>query len=190
MESAPFCVQQVRNAEQVAERETTATSDDKDVVPACRLSLSSQPHRVRGRQQPESEARLSTATTRFHCVEELGHQTGLSPTWPLKNPSGEGNHEGRDHFPARGLATMELLQGRSRRVLSTKPGPAFSRREAGPRGLVRGPGGTLTAASLAALHQSGRLLSGIGTWGTIGPWRGASALSTSFLGRLSATRAR
>ena len=90
MEKCTFCVQRIRNAEQVAEREKRHL-DDKDVVPACASACPASAIVFGDVNSPESEvARLSRHNRGFHVLEELGTKPAITYLAALKNPSGEG----------------------------------------------------------------------------------------------------
>jgi molybdopterin-containing oxidoreductase family iron-sulfur binding subunit len=90
MEKCTFCVQRIRNAEQVAEREKRHL-DDKDVVPACASACPASAIVFGDISNPASEvAKLSRSNRGFHVLEELGTKPAITYLAALQNPSGEG----------------------------------------------------------------------------------------------------
>ncbi|MGC9985111.1 MAG: 4Fe-4S dicluster domain-containing protein [Polyangia bacterium] len=90
MEKCTFCVQRIRNAEQVAEREHRDLRD-RDVVPACASACPASAIVFGDVNNPESEvARLSRSNRGFHVLEELGTKPAITYLAALRNPSGEG----------------------------------------------------------------------------------------------------
>jgi molybdopterin-containing oxidoreductase family iron-sulfur binding subunit len=90
MEKCTFCVQRIRNAEQVAERENRGLRD-KDVVPACASACPASAIVFGDVNNPNSEvSRLSRSNRAFHVLEELGTKPAITYLAALQNPSGEG----------------------------------------------------------------------------------------------------
>ena len=90
MEKCTFCVQRIRNAEQVAERERRDLKD-ADVVPACASACPASAIVFGDISNPESRvSKLSRSNRGFHVLEELNTQPAVTYLAALKNPSGEG----------------------------------------------------------------------------------------------------
>jgi molybdopterin-containing oxidoreductase family iron-sulfur binding subunit len=89
MEKCSFCVQRIRNAEQVAKRESRDLRD-KDVVPACASACPASAIVFGDVNNPNSEvSRLSRNNRGFHVLEELGTKPAITYLAALSNPSGE-----------------------------------------------------------------------------------------------------
>ena len=90
MEKCTFCVQRIRNAEQVAKREVRELRD-RDVVPACGAACPASAIVFGNLNDPQSEvAKLSHSNRGFHVLEELGTKPAVTYLAALKNPSGRG----------------------------------------------------------------------------------------------------
>jgi len=90
MEKCTFCVQRIRNAEQVAKRENRDLRD-RDVVPACASVCPASAIVFGDISNPSSEvAKLSRSNRAFHVLEELGTKPAITYLAALQNPSGEG----------------------------------------------------------------------------------------------------
>jgi molybdopterin-containing oxidoreductase family iron-sulfur binding subunit len=90
MEKCTFCVQRIRNAEQVAKREKRDLHD-KDVVPACASACPASAIVFGDIGNPASAvAKLSRSNRGFHVLEELGTKPAITYLAALNNPSGEG----------------------------------------------------------------------------------------------------
>jgi molybdopterin-containing oxidoreductase family iron-sulfur binding subunit len=90
MEKCTFCVQRIRNAEQVAKRERRDLAD-KDVVPACASACPASAIVFGDISNPASAvSRLSRSNRAFHVLEELNTKPAIAYLAALKNPSGEG----------------------------------------------------------------------------------------------------
>jgi len=90
MEKCTFCVQRIRNAEQVAKREARDLSD-QDVVPACASACPASAIVFGDVNNPNSEvSRLSRNNRGFHVLEELGTKPAITYLAALRNSSGEG----------------------------------------------------------------------------------------------------
>ncbi|HEX7499655.1 MAG TPA: 4Fe-4S dicluster domain-containing protein, partial [Polyangia bacterium] len=90
MEKCTFCVQRIRNAEQVAKREGRGMRD-KDVVPACGAACPASAIVFGDISDPKSEvSKLSRSNRGFHVLEELGTKPAITYLAALKNPSGRG----------------------------------------------------------------------------------------------------
>ena len=90
MEKCTFCVQRIRNAEQVAKRENRDLRD-RDVVPACASVCPASAIVFGDISNPSSEvAKLSRSNRGFHVLEELGTKPAIAYLAALQNPSGEG----------------------------------------------------------------------------------------------------
>jgi molybdopterin-containing oxidoreductase family iron-sulfur binding subunit len=90
MEKCTFCVQRIRNAEQVAKREQRDLRD-KDVVPACASACPASAIVFGDVNNPKSEvAKLSRSNRGFRVLEELGCKPAITYLAALRNPSGRG----------------------------------------------------------------------------------------------------
>jgi molybdopterin-containing oxidoreductase family iron-sulfur binding subunit len=90
MEKCTFCVQRIRNAEQVAKRENRDLRD-KDVVPACASACPAGAIVFGDISNPASEvSKLSRNNCGFHVREELGTKPAITYLAALRNSSGEG----------------------------------------------------------------------------------------------------
>jgi molybdopterin-containing oxidoreductase family iron-sulfur binding subunit len=90
MEKCTFCVQRIRNAEQVAKRENRDLRD-RDVVPACASACPASAIVFGDISNPASAvAKLSRSNRAFHVLEELGTKPAITYLAALQNPSGEG----------------------------------------------------------------------------------------------------
>jgi molybdopterin-containing oxidoreductase family iron-sulfur binding subunit len=90
MEKCTFCVQRIRNAEQVAKREQREVRD-KDVVPACASACPASAIVFGDIGNPASEvSKLSRSNRGFHVLEELGTQPAITYLAALRHSFGEG----------------------------------------------------------------------------------------------------
>jgi molybdopterin-containing oxidoreductase family iron-sulfur binding subunit len=90
MEKCTFCVQRIRNAEQVAKREGRGLRDH-DVVTACESSCPANAIVFGDLNNPNSDvAKLSRSNRGFRVLEELGTKPAITYLAQLKNPSGRG----------------------------------------------------------------------------------------------------
>ena len=90
MEKCTFCVQRIRNAEQVAKREKRALRD-QDVVPACASACPASAIVFGDINNPSSEvAKLARSDRGFRVLEELVTKPAITYLAALQNPSGEG----------------------------------------------------------------------------------------------------
>jgi molybdopterin-containing oxidoreductase family iron-sulfur binding subunit len=90
MEKCTFCVQRIRNAEQVAKREQRDLHD-KDVVPACASACPASAIVFGDISNPSSEvARLSRSNRGFRVLGELGTKPAITYLAALQNPPGRG----------------------------------------------------------------------------------------------------
>jgi molybdopterin-containing oxidoreductase family iron-sulfur binding subunit len=90
MEKCTFCVQRIRNAEQVAKREKRDLQDE-DVVPACASACPASAILFGDISNPESRvSKLSRHNRGFHVLEELGTKPAITYLVALRNPFGEG----------------------------------------------------------------------------------------------------
>jgi molybdopterin-containing oxidoreductase family iron-sulfur binding subunit len=90
MEKCTFCVQRIRNAEQMAKRENRHL-DDKDVVPACASACPASAIVFGDISNPASAvSRLSRSNRAFHVLEELNTKPAITYLAALQNPSGRG----------------------------------------------------------------------------------------------------
>jgi molybdopterin-containing oxidoreductase family iron-sulfur binding subunit len=90
MEKCTFCVQRIRNAEQVAKREKRDLREN-DVVPACASACPASAILFGDISNPESRvAKLSRHNRGFHVLEELGTGPAITYLAALRNPFGEG----------------------------------------------------------------------------------------------------
>jgi molybdopterin-containing oxidoreductase family iron-sulfur binding subunit len=105
MEKCTFCVQRIRNADQVAKREGRPLRD-KDVVPACGAACPASAIVFGDISDPNSEvSKLSRSNRGFHVLEELGTKPAVTYLAALKNPSGRVGEAGlRPAEPERGKA--------------------------------------------------------------------------------------
>ncbi|HEX7598873.1 MAG TPA: 4Fe-4S dicluster domain-containing protein, partial [Polyangia bacterium] len=88
MEKCTFCVQRIRNAEQVAKREGRDLRDS-DVVPACAAACPARAIVFGDINNPESDvSRLSRSNRGFHVLEELNTKPAVTYLTALANPSG------------------------------------------------------------------------------------------------------
>jgi molybdopterin-containing oxidoreductase family iron-sulfur binding subunit len=89
MEKCTFCVQRIRNAEQVARREGRDLRDS-DVVPACAAACPARAIVFGDINNPDSEvSRIASSRRGFHVLEELDTQPAVTYLAALKNPPGE-----------------------------------------------------------------------------------------------------
>ena len=89
MEKCTFCVQRIRNAEQVAKREGRELSD-KDVVPACAAACPASAMVFGDINNPDSAvSRLSRSNRGFRVLEELGTKPAITYLAAIRNPFGE-----------------------------------------------------------------------------------------------------
>ena len=90
MEKCTFCVQRIRNAEQVAKREQRDLHD-KDVVPACASACPASAIVFGDISNPSSEvAGLSRSNRGFRVLGELGTKPAITYLAALQNPPGRG----------------------------------------------------------------------------------------------------
>jgi Fe-S-cluster-containing dehydrogenase component len=90
MEKCTFCVQRIRNAEQVAKREGRGLRDG-DVVPACASACPASAIVFGDINDPKSEvSRLSRSSRGFRVLEELGTKPAITYLAVLRNPSARG----------------------------------------------------------------------------------------------------
>jgi molybdopterin-containing oxidoreductase family iron-sulfur binding subunit len=90
MEKCTFCVQRIRNAEQVAKREGRGLRDH-DVVTACESACPANAIVFGDLNNPNSDvAKLSRNNRGFRVLEELGTKPAITYLAQLKNPSGRG----------------------------------------------------------------------------------------------------
>jgi molybdopterin-containing oxidoreductase family iron-sulfur binding subunit len=90
MEKCTFCVQRIRNAEQVAKREQRDLND-KDVVPACASACPASAIVFGDINNPESRvAQLSRSNRGFRLLEELGTKPAITYLAAIRNPFGQG----------------------------------------------------------------------------------------------------
>jgi len=90
MEKCTFCVQRIRNAEQVAKREGRDLHD-RDVVTACASACPASAIVFGNLNNPNSDvAKLSRSNRGFRVLEELGTKPAITYLAQLKNPSGRG----------------------------------------------------------------------------------------------------
>jgi molybdopterin-containing oxidoreductase family iron-sulfur binding subunit len=88
MEKCTFCVQRIRNAEQVAKRDGRGLRDG-DVVPACASACPASAIVFGDISDPKSEvSQLSRSNRGFRVLEELGTKPAITYLAALKNPSG------------------------------------------------------------------------------------------------------
>ncbi len=93
MEKCTFCVQRIRNAEQVAKRDGRGLRDS-DVVPACASACPASAIVFGDISDPKSEvSKLSRSNRGFHVLEELGTKPAITYLAALKNPSGRDGGE-------------------------------------------------------------------------------------------------
>ena len=91
MEKCTFCVQRIRNAEQVAKREGRELAD-RDVVTACASAFPASAIVFGNIRDPHSEvSKLSRSNRSFRVLEELGTKPAITYLADLRNPSGRGN---------------------------------------------------------------------------------------------------
>ena len=90
MEKCTFCVQRIRNAEQVAKREKRSL-EDKDVVPACASACPASAIVFGDISNPASAvSRLSRSNRAFRVLEELNTKPAITYLAALQNPAGRG----------------------------------------------------------------------------------------------------
>jgi molybdopterin-containing oxidoreductase family iron-sulfur binding subunit len=90
MEKCTFCVQRIRNAEQVTKREGRPLRD-KDVVPACASACPADAIVFGDIKNPESDvSKLARSNRGYRVLEELGTEPAITYLADLKNPSGRG----------------------------------------------------------------------------------------------------
>jgi Fe-S-cluster-containing dehydrogenase component len=90
MEKCTFCVQRIRNAEQVAKREGRDLRDH-DVVTACESACPANAIVFGDLNNPKSDvAKLARNNRGFRVLEELGTRPAITYLAQLKNPSGRG----------------------------------------------------------------------------------------------------
>ena len=90
MEKCTFCVQRIRNAEQVAKREQRDLND-KNVVPACASACPASAIVFGDINNPESRvAQLSRSNRGFRLLEELGTKPAITYMAAIRNPFGQG----------------------------------------------------------------------------------------------------
>jgi Fe-S-cluster-containing dehydrogenase component len=90
MEKCTFCVQRIRNAEQVAKRDGRDL-EDRDVVTACASACPASAIVFGDLNNPKSDvAKLSRSNRGFRVLEELGTKPAVTYLAELKNPSGRG----------------------------------------------------------------------------------------------------
>jgi molybdopterin-containing oxidoreductase family iron-sulfur binding subunit len=90
MEKCTFCVQRIRNADQIAKREKRPLRD-ADVVPACGAACPASAIVFGDIANPESEvSKVSRSNRGFHVLEELGTKPAITYLAALKNPAGRG----------------------------------------------------------------------------------------------------
>lgn len=90
MEKCTFCVQRIRDAEQVAKREGRGLRDH-DVVTACESACPASAIVFGDLENPRSDvAKLARSNRGFRVLEELGTRPAITYLAQLKNPSGRG----------------------------------------------------------------------------------------------------
>jgi Fe-S-cluster-containing dehydrogenase component len=90
MEKCTFCVQRIRNAEQVAKRAGRGLRDH-DVVPACASACPASAIVFGDISDPKSAvSKLSRSNRGFRVLEELGTKPAITYLAALKNPSRRG----------------------------------------------------------------------------------------------------
>jgi molybdopterin-containing oxidoreductase family iron-sulfur binding subunit len=90
MEKCTFCVQRIRNAEQVAKRESRGLRE-RDVVTACQSACPASAIVFGDLNDPKSEAaKLSRSNRGYRVLEELGTKPAITYLASLSNPSGRG----------------------------------------------------------------------------------------------------
>ena len=90
MEKCTFCVQRIRNAEQVAKRESRGLRD-RDVVTACQSACPANAIVFGDLNDPNSEAsKLSRSNRGYRVLEELGTKPAITYLASLRNPPGRG----------------------------------------------------------------------------------------------------
>jgi molybdopterin-containing oxidoreductase family iron-sulfur binding subunit len=90
MEKCTFCVQRIRNAEQVAKRDGRGLRDH-DVVTACASACPTSAIVFGDLNNPDSDAaKLSRSNRGYRVLEELGTRPAITYLAQLKNPSGRG----------------------------------------------------------------------------------------------------
>jgi len=107
MEKCTFCVQRIRNAEQVGRSARNGTSTTKRRGARVRVGLPGQRHRVRktSATRPARWQSFRAATAVSTCWRNWA-PSRPSPTWPRSRiHRARVNDEVRDRFPARSLGT-------------------------------------------------------------------------------------
>jgi len=90
MEKCTFCVQRIRNAEQVAKRDGHPLRDE-DVVPACGSACPAGAIVFGNIADPRSAvSKLSRNNRGFQVLPELGTKPAVTYLAALRNPSGRG----------------------------------------------------------------------------------------------------
>jgi molybdopterin-containing oxidoreductase family iron-sulfur binding subunit len=90
MEKCTFCVQRIRNADQVAKREGRGLRDG-EVVPACGAACPASAIVFGDIRDPESAvSKLARSQRGFHILEELGTRPAITYLAALRNPAGQG----------------------------------------------------------------------------------------------------
>jgi molybdopterin-containing oxidoreductase family iron-sulfur binding subunit len=90
MEKCTFCVQRIRNAEQVAKRESRGLRDG-DVTPACGAACPAGAIVFGDISDPSSKvSQLARSNRGFHVLEELGTRPAITYLAALRNPGGKG----------------------------------------------------------------------------------------------------
>src|SRR5450631_153334 len=90
MEKCTFCVQRIRNAEQVAKRESRGLRD-RDVVTACQSACPASAIVFGDLNDPKSEAsKLSRSNRGYRVLEELGTKPAITYLASPRNPPGRG----------------------------------------------------------------------------------------------------
>jgi Fe-S-cluster-containing dehydrogenase component len=90
MEKCTFCVQRIRNAEQVVKRDGRELRDG-DITPACAAACPASAIVFGDLRDPSSAvSKLSRSNRGYHVLEELGTRPAVTYLAALKNPSGEG----------------------------------------------------------------------------------------------------
>jgi Fe-S-cluster-containing dehydrogenase component len=91
MEKCTFCVQRIRNAEQLAKREDRGLRDG-EVVPACAVACPSSAIVFGDLTDPESAvSKLARSNRGFQILEELGTRPAITYLAALRNPAGPGH---------------------------------------------------------------------------------------------------
>jgi len=90
MEKCTFCVQRIRNADQVAKREGRGLRDG-EVVPACGSACPAGAIVFGDISDPKTAvSKLARSNRGFRVLEELGTKPAITYLAALKNPSGKG----------------------------------------------------------------------------------------------------